>query len=200
MSTYPIRIIWVILFISPWGISGCTFGPKVIEQTHGDYAAALQRVDEEQVLSNIVRLRYVEAPRNLDVAAIAAQHELSASAEARPFFSTEATGNLFRSFQTLLPFDRPRRILESVKKTGRLVVLDEDVPGGASGFILREVLEEEGAFAWLDAPPVTITARAHRPAYGSDGDYFSKPNREDVFRAVYALAHEAEPARFPLFW
>jgi pyruvate/2-oxoglutarate/acetoin dehydrogenase E1 component len=102
--------------------------------------------------------------------------------------------------QTLLPFDRPRRILESVRKTGRLVVLDEDVPGGASGFILREVLEEEGAFAWLDAPPVTITARAHRPAYGSDGDYFSKPNREDVFRAVYALAHEAEPARFPLFW
>lgn len=102
--------------------------------------------------------------------------------------------------QTLLPFDRPRRILESLQKTSRLVVLDEDVPGGASAFIVQQVLEAQRGFAWLDAPPVTITARPHRPAYGSDGDYFSKPNREDVFRAVYELVHEAEPARFPIFW
>jgi len=102
--------------------------------------------------------------------------------------------------QTLLPFDRPGRILESLKKTSRLVVLDEDVPGGASAFMLQRILEEQRGFVWLDAPPVTVTARPHRPAYGSDGDYFSKPNREDVFRAVYELAHEAEPARFPIFW
>ena len=102
--------------------------------------------------------------------------------------------------QTLLPFDRPRRVLASLEKTGRLVVLDEDVPGGASAYLLQQVLEEQGGYAWLDSPPVTITARAHRPAYGSDGDYFSKPNREDVFHAVYRLAHEAEPARFPIFW
>ncbi len=86
------------------GVSGCAFGPRAIERTHGKYAVAVQRVEEEQFLKNIVRARYVEAPRNLDVAAIAAQYELSAGAEARPFFSTEATGNLFRSFTSILPF------------------------------------------------------------------------------------------------
>jgi pyruvate/2-oxoglutarate/acetoin dehydrogenase E1 component len=102
--------------------------------------------------------------------------------------------------QTLLPFDRPSRILESIRKTSRVVFLDEDVPGGASAFMMQQVLEGQGAYAWLDSPPVTLTAEAHRPAYGSDGDYFSKPNREGVFRAVYELMHEAEPARFPIFY
>ncbi len=102
--------------------------------------------------------------------------------------------------QTLLPFDRPRRIRESLEKTGRVVFLDEDVPGGASAFMMQQVLEEQGGYAWLDSPPVTLSAQAHRPAYGSDGDYFSKPNREDVFRAVYELMHEADPARFPIFY
>lgn len=102
--------------------------------------------------------------------------------------------------QTLLPFDRPARILESLKKTNRILFLDEDVPGGASAFMLQRVLEEQGGYAWLDAPPVTLTAQPHRPAYGSDGDYFSKPNREDVFRAVYELMHEGEPGRFPRFY
>lgn len=83
--------------------SGCSFGPKAIEQTHGRYGAAVQRVEEEEeFLKNVVRLRYVEAPRNLDVAAIAAQYELSVGAEARPFFSSEATGNLFQSFTAIL--------------------------------------------------------------------------------------------------
>lgn len=84
---------------------GCAFGPKALERTHGQYGAAVQRVEEEQFLKNIVRLRYVEAPRNLDVAAIAAQYELSAGAEARPFFSTESvSGPFFRSFSRVLPF------------------------------------------------------------------------------------------------
>ena len=85
-------------------LPGCAFGPRAIEKTHGRYAASVQRVEEEQFLKNIVRLRYTEAPRNLEVAAIATQYEMSAGAEARPFFSTEATGDMFRSFRSVLPF------------------------------------------------------------------------------------------------
>jgi pyruvate/2-oxoglutarate/acetoin dehydrogenase E1 component/TPP-dependent pyruvate/acetoin dehydrogenase alpha subunit len=99
--------------------------------------------------------------------------------------------------QTLLPLDRPGRIVESLRKTNRLVVLDEDVPGGASAYILKNVLEEQGGYQWLDSAPLTITSAAHRPAFGSDGDYFSKPNRERVFDSVYDLMREADPGRFP---
>jgi pyruvate/2-oxoglutarate/acetoin dehydrogenase E1 component/TPP-dependent pyruvate/acetoin dehydrogenase alpha subunit len=101
--------------------------------------------------------------------------------------------------QTLLPFDLRHAVVESVKKTNRVVFLDEDVPGGASAYMLQQVLEHQRGWAWLDAPPATVTAAAHRPAYGSDGDYFSKPSREDVFDAVYALMHEASPRRYPRF-
>lgn len=100
--------------------------------------------------------------------------------------------------QCLLPFDLDQRIARSVRKTARLVVLDEDVPGGASAFIVQQVVERDDAFQWLDAPPRTVTARDHRPAYGTDGDFLSKPNVEDVFDTVYALMHEAAPAAFPL--
>jgi pyruvate/2-oxoglutarate/acetoin dehydrogenase E1 component/TPP-dependent pyruvate/acetoin dehydrogenase alpha subunit len=99
--------------------------------------------------------------------------------------------------QTLLPFDLDHSIVQSVRKTGRLVVLDEDVPGGGSAYIVQKVVEEQGGFVWLDAPPTTITAQDHRPAYGSDGDFFSKPGVEDVFEKVYALMHEASPGRYP---
>lgn len=101
--------------------------------------------------------------------------------------------------QTLLPFDRPGTIAASLRRTGRLVVVDEDVPGGASAFILHQVVEQAGGFWWLDAPPVTVTGREHRPAYGSDGDYFSNPSREEVFRAVYATVREGRPATLPDF-
>lgn len=99
--------------------------------------------------------------------------------------------------QTLLPFDINGVIGESLKKTSRIVFLDEDVPGGATAFMLQQVLEQQGGYWDLDAPPVTLSAQPHRPAYGSDGDYFSKPNAEDVFDAVYALMAEAAPAHFP---
>jgi pyruvate/2-oxoglutarate/acetoin dehydrogenase E1 component len=102
--------------------------------------------------------------------------------------------------QTLLPFDRHGAIVRSLQKTNRLLVVDEDVPGGASAYILRQVVEVQGGFHWLDAPPRTLPATQHRPPYGSDGDYFSKPNRETVFEAAYELMHEAEPQRFPLFF
>ncbi len=99
--------------------------------------------------------------------------------------------------QTLLPFDINHTIAESLKETNRLVVLDEDVPGGASAFILQQILEEQGGYRWLDSAPLTITAKAHRPAYGSDGDYFSKPSADEVFMKIYNLMHEVDPAQWP---
>ncbi|HEX3531981.1 MAG TPA: transketolase C-terminal domain-containing protein [Thermoanaerobaculia bacterium] len=102
--------------------------------------------------------------------------------------------------QTLLPFDRHARIAESLRKTNRVLFLDEDVPGGASAFMFQQVLEVQGGYAWLDGAPRTLAAKEHRPAYGSDGDYWSKPNRETVFEAVYEMMHEAKPAKFPIFW
>jgi pyruvate/2-oxoglutarate/acetoin dehydrogenase E1 component len=101
--------------------------------------------------------------------------------------------------QTLLPFDREQRIATSLKRTGRLVCLDEDTPGGASAFMLQQILEVQGGYWWLDSAPLTICSRPHRPAYGTDGDYFSKPNVEDVFADVYSLMHEAAPQRYPRF-
>lgn len=99
--------------------------------------------------------------------------------------------------QTLLPFDVHHQIVESVKRTNRLVVLDEDVPGGASAYLLQQVLEVQGGYQFLDAEPVTIAAKEHRPAYGTDGDYFSKPSNDDVFDAVYKLMSENDPVRYP---
>lgn len=99
--------------------------------------------------------------------------------------------------QTLLPFDRHHSIVNSVKKTNRLVVVDEDVPGGASAFILQQILEVQGGYAHLDSAPVTVASKEHRPAYGSDGDYFSKPGTEDIFEAVYQLMHESNPEKWP---
>jgi pyruvate/2-oxoglutarate/acetoin dehydrogenase E1 component len=102
--------------------------------------------------------------------------------------------------QTLLPFDIHHTILDSVKKTNRIVFADEDVPGGATSFMMQKVLEEQGAYHFVDSKPVTITAKEHRPAYASDGDYFSKPNPEDVFDKVYALMSEVDPERFPVLY
>ncbi|MCU0419991.1 MAG: thiamine pyrophosphate-dependent enzyme [Cyclobacteriaceae bacterium] len=99
--------------------------------------------------------------------------------------------------QTLLPFDRHSAIRTSIEKTNRVVFADEDVPGGATAFMMQQVLEQQGAYARLDAAPLTITAKEHRPAYGSDGDYFSKPNVEDVVEKIYALMTESDPLRFP---
>jgi pyruvate/2-oxoglutarate/acetoin dehydrogenase E1 component len=102
--------------------------------------------------------------------------------------------------QTLLPFDLHGRILESLRKTNRVVFVDEDVPGGATAYMMQKVLEEQGGYHWLDGEPRTLPAKEHRPSYGSDGDYFSKPNRESVFEAVYELMHEADPRSFPIFY
>ena len=99
--------------------------------------------------------------------------------------------------QSLLPLDLNQDIVKSVAKTNRLMVIDEDVPGGASAYILNHILNEQNAFQYLDSQPKTLAAKPHRPAYGSDGDYFSKPSTEDVFEAVYEVMHEMSPIDFP---
>ena len=92
--------------------------------------------------------------------------------------------------QTLLPFDREHRILDSLKKTNRIVFVDEDVPGGTTAYMFNQVMEVQGGYRWLDVAPRTISAKAHRPAYGSDGDYFSKPNVEEIETVVRAMMAE----------
>lgn len=99
--------------------------------------------------------------------------------------------------RTLLPFDLNHIIADSLEKTNRLLVVDEDVPGGASAFILQQILETQGGYFHLDSKPETLTAKAHRPAYGTDGDYFSKPSLEDIVEKAYEMMHEADPSRFP---
>jgi 2-oxoisovalerate dehydrogenase E1 component len=99
--------------------------------------------------------------------------------------------------QTLLPFDRYHIIGKSVKKTNRVLFADEDVPGGASAYMMQQVIEKQNIYFHLDSPPVTIAAKEHRPAYSSDGDYFSKPNVEDVFDVIYKIFNEVNPTKFP---
>ncbi|MFP2995011.1 thiamine pyrophosphate-dependent enzyme [Spongiivirga sp. MCCC 1A20706] len=99
--------------------------------------------------------------------------------------------------QSLLPFDLDHDIVKSIIKTNRLLIIDEDVPGGASAYILQEILEKQDAYEYLDSKPQTLTAKAHRPAYGTDGDYFSKPSAEDIFEKIYQIMHEAAPNKYP---
>lgn len=99
--------------------------------------------------------------------------------------------------QSLLPFDVHQDIAKSVAKTNRLLVIDEDVPGGASAYILQKIVDEQNAYRHLDSKPETLTAKAHRPAYGTDGDYFSKPSVEDIFEKVYSIMHESNPEKYP---
>ncbi len=101
--------------------------------------------------------------------------------------------------QTLLPFDTNHSIVESLKKTNKVVFIDEDVPGGATSYMMQQVLEVQNGYMHLDAKPLTISAKPHRPAYGTDGDYFSKPNAEDIFIAIYNMMHDYNPAQYPEF-
>ncbi len=102
--------------------------------------------------------------------------------------------------QSLLPFDRPGLILESLKKTSHILFVDEDVPGGTTAYMLQQVIERQGGYHWLDSAPRTLPAQPHRPAYGSDGDFWSKPNRDTIFEAVYEIMHEVNPGSFPMFF
>ena len=99
--------------------------------------------------------------------------------------------------QSLLPFDINHDISKSLKKTNRLLVIDEDVPGGASAYIMQQILEIQNGYDYLDSKPQTLTSRAHRPAYGTDGDYFSKPSAEDIYEKIYAMMNEVNPTLYP---
>ncbi|WP_025740319.1 alpha-ketoacid dehydrogenase subunit alpha/beta [Aquimarina pacifica] len=99
--------------------------------------------------------------------------------------------------QSLIPFDLDHEIKKSVKKTNRLLIIDEDVPGGATGYILHKVLDEQNIYQYLDSNPQTLSAQAHRPAFGTDGDYFSKPSAEDIFEKTYEIMHESDPEKYP---
>ena len=99
--------------------------------------------------------------------------------------------------QSLAPFDLRHDIVKSVQKTNRLLVIDEDMPGATSAYILQKIVEEQGAYKYLDSAPQTLAAEEHRPAYAPDGDYFSKPNADSIFEKVYGIMHEANPERFP---
>ena len=99
--------------------------------------------------------------------------------------------------QSLLPFDVNQDVVKSIAKTNRLLVIDEDVPGGGSAYILQQIIEQQDAYNYLDSKPQTLTAKAHRPAYGTDGDYFSKPSAEDIFEKVYDMMNEVNPVKFP---
>lgn len=98
--------------------------------------------------------------------------------------------------QSLLPFDIQQESVVSIAKTNKLLIVDEDVPGGASAYLLQQILEKQNAFEYLDSKPQTLTAKAHRPAYGTDGDYFSKPSAEDIFEKVYEIMHEVDPIKY----
>lgn len=98
--------------------------------------------------------------------------------------------------QSLLPFDNNHDVVKSIQKTNRLIIIDEDVPGGASAYLLNEILEKQNGYDYLDSKPITLTAKEHRAAYGTDGDYFSKPNAEDIFETIYAIMHEVNPTKY----
>ena len=102
--------------------------------------------------------------------------------------------------QSLLPFDVNHDIVKSIAKTNRLLVIDEDVPGGASAYILQQIIENQDGYKYLDSKPQTLTAKAHRPAYGTDGDYFSKPSIEDIFEKIYGMMNEVNPSKFPVLY
>jgi len=99
--------------------------------------------------------------------------------------------------QSLIPFDIEQRISKSIRKTSRILIVDEDVPGGASAYILTEILKQAGSYENLDSAPALLTAKDHRPAYGSDGDYFSKPSKNDIFEKAYEILHESNPMQYP---
>ncbi|MCL4152472.1 UNVERIFIED_CONTAM: hypothetical protein GTU68_059289 [Idotea baltica] len=98
--------------------------------------------------------------------------------------------------QTLLPFDINNEVLRSIEKTNRLVIIDEDVPGGASAYLLDQIINKQNGYQFLDSKPLTITAKSHRAAYGTDGDYFSKPSVEDIFEGLYNVMNELNPSKY----
>jgi len=189
--------------------------PRNMTQAAGFYNTLLQGDDpaivvevlngyrtKEKLPSNIDRytlpLGVPEVVREgKDVTLVSYGATLRIVAEAAELLATVGIDAEIIDVQTLLPFDLRGVIVESLKKTSRVAFIDEDVPGGASAYMLQQVLERDHGYDWLDSEPLTIAAKDHRPSYGSDGDYWSKPNRESIFAAVYGLMRESNPRKWP---
>lgn len=160
---------------------------------------------KENVPSNLVELKVplgvVETLRQgTDVTVVTYGSCCRMAVEAAGLLKEDGISIEIIDIQTLLPFDLEHKVVESVKKTNRLLVLDEDVPGGANAYVLQKILEEQGGYKYLDSAPKTLTAKAHRAAYTSDGDYASKPSVDDIYDAVYAIIHESNPQGFPAIY
>ena len=182
--------------------------PRNMVQAAGMYNTLLEGVDPALMIECLNGYRLKEKlPGNLlefkvplgmpevlregeDITIVSYGSTLRIVQEAAEVLEARGIGCEVVDVQTLLPFDVHHHILESLKKTSRLLVVDEDVPGGAAGFIFNKVMEEQGGYRWLDTAPRTLTGQAHRPAYSSDGDYFSKPNAEDIIDTVVAMMAE----------
>jgi 2-oxoisovalerate dehydrogenase E1 component len=132
-----------------------------------------------------------------DITLVSYGATLKIVAEAAELLATVGIDAEIIDVQTLLPFDRTGVVVESLKKTSRVAFIDEDVPGGATAYMMQQVLDRDHGYEWLDSEPLCIASKEHRPAYGSDGDYWSKPNRESIFAAVYGLMRESQPQKFP---
>ncbi|MCC6460012.1 MAG: transketolase [Saprospiraceae bacterium] len=132
-----------------------------------------------------------------DITVISYGSSLRIAEEASELLAQHGISVELLDVQTLLPFDLPQMCLKSIQKTNRVLFLDEDFAGGATGYLMQQVLEAQGAYRYLDTAPLALAAKDHRPAYGQDGDYFSKPQAEDVFQAIYDAMRESDPRRFP---
>jgi len=182
--------------------------PRNMVQAVGMYNTLLEGMDpgivveclngyrlKEKIPSNLLEFRVaLGIPEILreggDVTVVSYGSTLRIIAEAAEQLSARDIECEIIDVQTLLPFDRHHLILKSLKKTNRIIFIDEDVPGGAAAYMYNKVMEEQGGYRWLDVSPRTLTAKAHRPAYASDGDYFSKPNLEDITDAILEMMRE----------
>ncbi len=182
--------------------------PRNMVQAVGMYNTLLEGLDPAIVVECLNGYRLKEnLPSNLldfrvalgvpeiiregsDVTIVSYGSTLRIIGEAVEFLSEQDIDCEIVDVQTLLPFDIHQVILASLKKTNRIIFIDEDVPGGAAAYMYNKVMEEQGGYRWLDVSPRTLTAKAHRPAYASDGDYFSKPNMEEIIDAIRAMMEE----------
>ncbi len=182
--------------------------PRNMVQALGMYNTLLQGNDPAMVIESLNGYRLKEKlPSNLldyrvalgepeiireggDITVVSYGSTLRIIEEAAETLSRHNINLEIIDVQPLLPFDVNHSILESLKKTNRIIFIDEDVPGGAAGYMFTMVMEKQGGYRWLDAAPRTITGKAHRPSYGSDGDYFSKPNTEEIITAAMEMMRE----------
>ncbi|NRT14655.1 pyruvate/2-oxoglutarate/acetoin dehydrogenase E1 component/TPP-dependent pyruvate/acetoin dehydrogenase alpha subunit [Flavobacterium sp. 28A] len=164
----------------------CLNGYRLKEQTPTNYGAFKTPIGVVETIKEGVDITLVSYGSTLRLVEQAARELLEIGIDCEII-----------DLQSLLPFDVNKDLVESIKKTNRLLVIDEDVPGGASAYIMQQIIEQQDGYNFLDSKPQTLTAKAHRPSYGTDGDYFSKPSTEDIYEKVYAMMSEVNPAKFP---